>query len=97
MRAAGRAFLWSVAASMALAMAPPAQCEERAASRDEAEEAATRHGPEIEPLRPVGPRRDLTDPYAPRPVIDRPGLHRTPARRTRLGTRVPRPGARGVR
>ena len=82
---------------MALAMALPAQCEERAASRAEADAAPTRHEPEVELLRPVGPRRDLSDPYAPRPVNDRPGLHRTPARRTRLGTRVPRPGARGVR
>ena len=83
------------AASMALA--PPAQGEERAESRAEARESANRPDPRGEAARPVGPRRDLSDPYAPRPVSDRPGLHRTPARGTRLGTRVPRPGARGAR
>ncbi len=84
------AFAWSIA----LALPPPAQCEERAESKAEARESAIRPDPQIEAARPVGPRRDLSDPYAPRPVSDRPGLHRTPARGTRLGTRVPRPGAR---
>ena len=85
------------AASMALVLPPPAQGEEQAESKAEARESANRHAPQIEAARPVGPRRDVSDPYAPRPVSDRPGLHRTPARGTRLGTRVPRPGARGAR
>ncbi len=77
-----------------MALALPALGEERASSKSEARETADRPDPPGEAARPVGPRRDLSDPHAPRPVLDRPGLHRTPARGTRRGTRVPRPGAR---
>lgn len=84
-------------AFVALALSPPAQGEERVKSRAEAGEVDAESRPPGESKRPVGPTRELSDPYAPRPVADRPGQNRAPLRGTRRGTRVPRPGPRGAR
>ena len=80
-------------ASITLALPAPSPAESRA----EASEKTARPDPQGEASQPVGPRRELSDPYAPRPVIDRPGTNRNPMRGTRRGTRVSRPGARGSR